>query len=642
MDLNKQQSRGLFQGSLALICTTLIIFLIIFVVPYQIYITERGALSKSEYSGYVTGVTLAGTALTAFISSSLQQLLAKRFDCKLDSWNGQAPIQPLNNQWRAIMKLDGFLGNFRTIKFHFIYWTGALITTMLAASLSPTTTTREFQYLQKVHDGPSTQMRTVGNCTGEFQLPLQDPSWPYYWDIGDNKVFLVQTKQGDCPTRDAQMVVGNINTFDPDLYAYMDSGVALHKSAMGVPRTMYSPEGVSAPDLDRILLEYSGDLVSTRQCSRVMVRNPISCHPGGSILWGSQWLNVSTDDGHCSAYRRFTEAEWNHYYSAGGGVMIKTMCAHGEIGQGTMVIGAEGGYAHWLAVNVGDLANAPPTQAGSTYVVTCTVDARNSFEYREVSLLLRNTNATQTRYMRYLNATGNSCSGPPILRDVIATAASANWQTLLQQAAGDGWWDLVWQASNTGHGPRLPPYSFTQSTNALEDVLGLVAAMVTARMNSTTTHDINSTALVQATRVGSGQSLSETPNISAPFLIEININALFLLAVIHTWTVARRLTLDLANTRRSKQSCVSLVTRMPYPFATATSFAIGTMPIELKTWPTTLGSKADLSAEWAQSEVESWIKNITASTTGQLSTNGGTFSKTGATTTANGTELTCT
>jgi len=185
--------------------------------------------------------------------------------------------------------------------------------------------------------------------------------------------------------------------------------------------------------------------------------------------------------------------------------MLKTMCAHDAIGQGTMVVGAAGGYAHWLAVSVGDTVHAPPAAASSTYVVTCTVDARNVFEYREVSLLLRNKDASQTRYMRFLNATDESCSGPAIIRDVIATAASANWQTLLQQAGADGWWDLVWEATNRAHKPRSPPYGFTQSTNALENVLGLVAAMVTARMNSTVSHTVNSTAVVQATRIGNGQ-----------------------------------------------------------------------------------------------------------------------------------------
>ncbi|KAF4495274.1 hypothetical protein FAGAP_8603 [Fusarium agapanthi] len=264
---------------------------------------------------------------------------------------------------------------------------------MLTASLTPTRTTREFQYVQHVHDGPSTYMLTTGNCTGVFKLPLQDPAWPYYWYIGNDEVFLVA--------------------------------------------------------------------------------------------------------------RKFTEAEFAHYCSNGGGVLLKTMCTHGEIGQDTMVIGAEGEFAHWLAVSVNDTETALPSPPGSTHVVTCTVDARDVFEYREVSLQLRSTDVKQNHYMRYLEATGNKCRGPPISRD-IATAASANWQTLVQENAGSGWRDLVWEASSTAHGPRQAPFDFPESTKTIEDGLGLVAAMVTARMNSTTTHAVSSTAVMEATRVGNG------------------------------------------------------------------------------------------------------------------------------------------
>jgi len=506
--MTRRNSRTLLQGFAALFLDTLVIFLMIFVVSYPIYIKKTELLSNSERSAYVLGVTLSATCVTAIVTSAIQGLLAKRLDGELDGWDPNSPIEPLSRQWRAILNLDGFLSKFRTVTIHACYWIAAIMTTAIATSLSPTPTTRTFSFTESIRDGPSTQMNTVGNCTAVFKIPLKDPTWPYYWNIGNEKVFLVQTKQGDCPTRDAQLVVGNINSYDAGLYAYMDAGVAVHQSALGVPRSMYSPETKFAPDLDRMLNTYGENLVSTQHCSRVMVRNPISCHRGGSIIWKKPWLNISADDGECETYRKFTPADWDHYNNGGGGVMLKTMCAHHEIGQGTMVVGAEGGYAHWLAVSLNDLTNAPPAAAGSTYIATCTVDARNIFEYREVKLHLRSTNASQTRFMRFLNATGQPCVGPAIIRDVIATAASANWQTLLQQAGADGWWDLVWEAASGSHSPRPSPYGFPQSTNALEDVLGLVSAMVTSRMNSSQTRSINATAAVRATRVGNGDQVS--------------------------------------------------------------------------------------------------------------------------------------
>jgi len=497
-----KKSRNLLLGATALLIDALVIFAILYAVFNPIYILESGLLTNTQRSGYVLGITLSATLVTMFITSAIQGLLAKRLDSELEARGSLSTITRLNRQWRAILNVDTFFSKFQAFSIHARYWVAALITTIVTASLNPTPTMREFPYSQNIRDGPSTQMNTVGNCTGTFKLPLQDPTWPYYWNTGNDTVFLVQTKQGDCPTRDAQLVVGNINSYDVGLYAYMDAGVAVHGSALGVPRSIYSPETKFAPALDQIMNVYGDSVVSTNQCSRAMVRNPISCHRGGTIVWQKPWLNISADDGQCDTYREFSSDEWDHYNNAGGGVMLKTMCAHDKIGQGTIVVGAEGGYAHWLAVSMNDLANAPPTAAGSTYVATCVVDSRDIFEYHEVMLQLRNTDPSQTRYMRSLNATGLRCSGPPIIRDIIATAASANWQTLLQQAGADGWWDLVWEATSSSHSLRLPPYGFSQSANALEDVLGLIAAMVTSRMNSSIVHTINGTVVVQATRVG--------------------------------------------------------------------------------------------------------------------------------------------
>ena len=59
------------------------------------------------------------------------------------------------------------------------------------------------------------------------------------------------------------------------------------------------------------------------------------------------------------------------------------MCAHGEVGQGTIV----GASVKWLASFLGDHDNPHPTDDGDlgndgdwaeySYVVTCTVDARD-------------------------------------------------------------------------------------------------------------------------------------------------------------------------------------------------------------------------------------------------------------------------
>lgn len=77
---------------------------------------------------------------------------------------------------------------------------------------------------------------------------------------------------------------------------------------------------------------------------------------------------------------------------------------------------------------------------------------------------------------------------------------------------------LVSEASDTTHDPHMAHFGFPESTNAMGDVLGLVAAMVTARTNSTTTHAVNGIAAVEAARVGNGQR-SSLCFVTPPFLI---------------------------------------------------------------------------------------------------------------------------
>ena len=54
---------------------------------------------------------------------------------------------------------------------------------------------------------------------------------------------------------------------------------------------------------------------------------------------------------------------------------------------------------------------------------------------------------------------------------------------------------------------RPPPYAFNHSANALEDVLGLISALVASRINSSTVA-VNGTAVVTVTLVGSAKSFA--------------------------------------------------------------------------------------------------------------------------------------
>jgi len=233
-----------------------------------------------------------------------------------------------------------------------------------------------------------------------------------------------------------------------------------------------------------------------------MRKNPITCRRGGTITLGSSQMNLTSSDGWCNY-----SAPFPFYNPLTDNTMASIMCAHGEVGQGTIVIGASGSYVIWLASFLNDHDYPQPPDGGVwdgyAYVVTCTVDARDVWEYRTVTLNLQNSNTSDPSYARSLQG-HEPCYPTPgtsaINDGLIATSAAANWQILSQNAGDDGLLDLL---SDLTDNWRPPPYAFNNSLNALEDALGLISALVASRINSSTTAASNGTAVITATTAGS-------------------------------------------------------------------------------------------------------------------------------------------
>ncbi|KAH6664980.1 hypothetical protein B0J14DRAFT_240447 [Halenospora varia] len=85
MKSQNKQSRGLLGGFIALALALGILFLVVFVIFYVIYLPETGPLSSVKRSLYITGTTIGATFSTAWISTSVQGLLAKRLNCELEN-----------------------------------------------------------------------------------------------------------------------------------------------------------------------------------------------------------------------------------------------------------------------------------------------------------------------------------------------------------------------------------------------------------------------------------------------------------------------------------------------------------------------------------------------------------------------------
>jgi hypothetical protein len=500
------------QSCLAILISLGISAFIVLVTQKPIYLTSRGSIAQTDRLIYVTGTTILATLLTSFILSQVQHLLRCRLDRGLLSKPDAEIEKKINRKWRTIIRVGDMGDAVSNIKITLCFILLGLITPALVTILTPTVTERAVQYPQKLYNGRSRiTVNNGGDCV--YIIPTQEAlrktiDTEYTWDLGNGSAYYYGVNIGGCPTRLAQLLIGLINIYDSGNFAYSDGGVAVHRSAIGAPHTIYSPDYALAPEFNQMLSTFQSDARRTAQCVPVMKQNPITCRPGGKVSASTSWLNVTADNGLCSINHQFSNRNLTRQQT-----MVKRMCPHGDVGQGTIVMAAVGGYAHWLAYSIDDIDHAPaipPVTAPATnarYAITCTVDARNIYEYREVILNLAATESTGTRNTRFLYSNKTLCAGPAFDLSWYANAAAANWQTLFQNDGLDGWFDLIWEATGH-HSRRQPPWAFENSENVLEDVLGLVSALVGSRFNSTSTYTVDTNLTYSATRIGTSDNLA--------------------------------------------------------------------------------------------------------------------------------------
>jgi hypothetical protein len=197
--------------------------------------------------------------------------------------------------------------------------------------------------------------------------------------------------------------------------------------------------------------------------------------------------------------------------------MSAGICMHDDIGQATIVMGGYGGYAVELAYSIGDRTIKNDTQDNNfSYAVTCEVDTRNVIHYRAIKLSMQGRNGINGSFARALTSVG-PCLSPPspsVISEVYkGVAAMASWQVLYQGWGYDGYFEAISETAlgsgglGTAGVPRDPPFAFPGSKSALEDVLGLNAALVLSRLNSNTT-TVGGNAAVRFSRVGSASHLT--------------------------------------------------------------------------------------------------------------------------------------
>jgi hypothetical protein len=188
------------------------------------------------------------------------------------------------------------------------------------------------------------------------------------------------------------------------------------------------------------------------------------------------------------------------------------------------VFSATGRYAALLALDMGDVTTFPwisnitmmddedrgVRRKDARYAVTCSIDTRDVYEFRKVTLSLQTSSEVALQWL--LSGERGGCDTaaaifPDDFTGQVAVTALANVNAVLEGQGVHGWIDGIHRSSNDGSDPNHPAprksFSFPNSKNGLEDVLGVTAAMVGAYMNSSRVI-LPATAVVTNTRVGNG------------------------------------------------------------------------------------------------------------------------------------------
>ncbi|ORX95136.1 hypothetical protein BCR34DRAFT_200438 [Clohesyomyces aquaticus] len=448
-------------------------------------LTDSGTYNAIQRTIYTTIVTLLATIITAAMVDGIRTLYLFSVDDDLlqHSQNTTLPQKRLDQKWQTILGIGSLSAKAHNLSIETVLLLGALVTTCITSGFTATSATRVESYVPKIPSSdPYIYARPWDNGT--------QPNWGLtWWKLSNGSIYAVWVFRGGSPHHNAFKLMNGINIIDPSLYAYSDGGVAIQSSAIGAPVTMYNPEHAGY-GLQDTLEHYRGDVNAVSACVPVMAKNPASCRPGGKLTWpkNGKQMQVTADDGSCPRLVNITKAPEETV------IQIARICNQGAVGQSKIVFAASNGnYAQWLAASVGQ--DIGPSHPGQTYSIECDLDARSVFEYRNVTLQIARQTANKATpknlaFTRVLSAS-EPCRipGNPAVAEALAATVAMGPYFPVYEITQNGWFQsIVNFASSTGdygkaanESIRKPPFAFKDSTNALEDVLGLAGALAASR-----------------------------------------------------------------------------------------------------------------------------------------------------------------
>ncbi|KAI8632727.1 hypothetical protein F5Y19DRAFT_491367 [Xylariaceae sp. FL1651] len=527
-----------------------IIILIIWIHESSPYLTI-GTLSTTKTRILTAGVTITATIFTSLVGSQIQNGLIRSIEDRLQSIQDephmiqdptsagddhhQVFMRELEQVWRSILKIDSVLERVKNYPVFLLYLFCGLITTSIVTTFTPTLATKSVPYSSIIPDtsfGLYSTNTTNRTCFGICQTDCDHIRSAYSWPL-DNGSRLYVAIDGDCPTTFMPQLASGINYMNPDDHVYVESGVAVDRTAIGAPTTIFTGAAFG-----NVSSQYKQALVKLTQCVPVMTSNPVRCQKSGKVTAVTQ-SELATRAGNVTVSDRIWDLSGANALTplvrnlTIDSAMSNDMWTNNQyphnihdierIGRVVMVFGAWNDpqglvpFASYLAGTISDPDESAGRGGNETYAVTCVVNPRRSFKYRWVTLDLRALGkGKESNYAQYLSG-GKSCTplNPTISNKMFAIAGTASYSLVLENANRDGYIGTLTRFAGFHRGP---PYAFPESRNALEDVLGLVSGLAVSVMPLTdggvsaaaVSHDRgadgNSSAVIEITRLGTSSS----------------------------------------------------------------------------------------------------------------------------------------
>ncbi|KAK6080161.1 hypothetical protein SCUP515_03586 [Seiridium cupressi] len=232
----------------------------------------------------------------------------------------------------------------------------------------------------------------------------------------------------------------------------------------------------------------------------VITSNPVRCRTGGQIkIEGATVLNVEGMKLTVFSLIWLRGLEQNKFYLRYGNRNLTTDSTTANylrpvsngtlngVGKAYITFGAvtdpkgQIPFASYLVGIVGDPDKESGVAGGSSYTVNCVVDPRNVFEYRLVTLNLHALGDNKASNMaQYLSGTGACTPVNPTIGDkLFATADTASHFLVNENMGIDGYFATISRLAGYG---RNSSFAFPDSSNYLENVLGVVSALAVSKM----------------------------------------------------------------------------------------------------------------------------------------------------------------